>query len=92
MAQPINRVQDVALAGWIQKGSGLVEQQEARVTRQGAGDGQALLLSTTESVNRTGPQAGQSELFEKLLNPCEPSCGCGLRVEPQQQIAVAAWE
>ena len=53
MAQPINGVQDVALAGWIQQGSGFVKQQEARVACQGAGDGQPLLLSTTEGVNRT---------------------------------------
>ena len=58
VAQGVDQLQHLPLAGFIQQGGGFIEQQQLAPAGQGPGDGQALFLAAAEAVDRPLPKAG----------------------------------
>ncbi len=61
---PLQRVHDDAGVARVERGDGLVGEDDARLLDEGAGDGDALLLSAGEALGALGGKAGNVELLE----------------------------
>ncbi len=68
----------------IEGGEGLVEEDDLGAGRQGAGQGDPLLLPAGELVGVAAGQAGQADQFQQLVHPGAPAIRPG---QPEGHVA-----